>query len=34
LVHFAQNERFHIVDEFVEVDSGKGHVATCTSSAG
>src|SRR5215472_12909043 len=27
LVHFAQTERFHIVDEFVEVDSGKGHDA-------
>jgi DNA invertase Pin-like site-specific DNA recombinase len=25
LVHFAQTERFHIVDEFVEVDSGQGH---------
>jgi DNA invertase Pin-like site-specific DNA recombinase len=25
LVHFAQTERFHIVDEFVGVDSGKGH---------
>ena len=27
LVHFAQTERFHIVHEFVEVDSGKGHDA-------
>src|SRR5499427_5349731 len=27
LVHFADAERFHIVDEFVEVDSGKGHDA-------
>ena len=27
LLHFAQTERFHIVDEFVEVDSGKGHDA-------
>ena len=27
LVHFAQTERFDIVDEFVEVDSGKGHDA-------
>jgi hypothetical protein len=27
LVHFAQTERFHIVHEFVEVDSVKGHDA-------
>lgn len=27
LIHFAQTERFDIVDEFVEVDSGKGHDA-------
>jgi hypothetical protein len=27
LVHFAQTECFHIVDEFVEVGSGKGHDA-------
>ena len=27
LVHFAQTERFDIVEEFVEVDSGKGHDA-------
>ncbi|MET4150432.1 DNA invertase Pin-like site-specific DNA recombinase [Bradyrhizobium sp. RT9b] len=27
LLHFAETERFHIVDEFVEVDSGKGHDA-------
>ena len=27
LIHFAQAERFHIVHEFVEVDSGKGHDA-------
>jgi DNA invertase Pin-like site-specific DNA recombinase len=27
LAHFAQTERFHIVHEFVEVDSGKGHDA-------
>ena len=23
LIHFAQTERFHIVDEFVEIDSGR-----------
>ena len=27
LLHFAQAERFHIVHEYVEVDSGKGHDA-------
>ncbi|WP_312015701.1 recombinase family protein [Bradyrhizobium liaoningense] len=27
LANFAQAERFHIIDEFVEVDSGKGHDA-------
>ncbi|WP_084302653.1 recombinase family protein [Bradyrhizobium sp. WSM2254] len=27
LVHFAQTEHFHIVHEFVEIDSGKGHDA-------
>ncbi|MGY8663141.1 recombinase family protein [Bradyrhizobium sp. UFLA05-109] len=27
LVHFAETERFTIVHEFVEVDSGKGHDA-------
>jgi DNA invertase Pin-like site-specific DNA recombinase len=27
LVHFAEAERFHILHEFVEVDSGKGHDA-------
>ncbi|WP_246230497.1 recombinase family protein [Bradyrhizobium cytisi] len=27
LANFAQAERFHIMDEFVEVDSGKGHDA-------
>ena len=27
LIHFAQAERFHIVHEFVEVDSGNGHDA-------
>jgi hypothetical protein len=28
LVHFAQTERFHIVNEFVEFDSDKGHNAS------
>ncbi len=27
LIHFAQTERFDIVEEFIEVDSGKGHDA-------
>ena len=27
LIHFAQTERYDIVEEFVEVDSGKGHDA-------